>query len=130
MLVSTFIPSNDFSFYDQMLDTSCLLGNIPPRFQWDGGKVSRDLQFQIARGTGNVHQDCGCGEKASAFASEMTKWFDKIIITSFPSFTRTRISISSTKPVDEFTEAFLVRYPYEARLDRTSELSLPGQERG
>ena len=33
------IPVNDFSFYDQMLDMSCLLGNVPPRFQWDGGKT-------------------------------------------------------------------------------------------
>ena len=100
------IPSNDFSFYDQMLDTSCLLGNIPPRFQWDGGKVSRDLQFQIARGTGNAHQDCGCGEKASAFASEMTKWFDTNYHYIVPEFHKdSNFKISSTKPVDEFTEA-------------------------
>ncbi len=26
------IPSNDFSYYDQMLDMTCLLGNVPPRF--------------------------------------------------------------------------------------------------
>ena len=26
------IPINDFSFYDQVLDTTCLLGNVPPRF--------------------------------------------------------------------------------------------------
>ena len=30
------IPTNDFSYYDQMLDMSCLLGVVPPRFGWDG----------------------------------------------------------------------------------------------
>src|SRR5688572_163120 len=30
------IPVNDFSFYDQTLDLSCLVGNIPPRFRWKG----------------------------------------------------------------------------------------------
>src|SRR5258708_1559865 len=33
------IPSNDFSFYDQMLDMTCLLGNVPARFGWDGGAI-------------------------------------------------------------------------------------------
>src|SRR5687768_11449499 len=42
------IPSNDFSFYDQMLDMSCLLGNVPPRFSWEGGTVDLALRFQIA----------------------------------------------------------------------------------
>ena len=30
------IPSNDFSFYDQMLDLTCLVGNVPRRFGWRG----------------------------------------------------------------------------------------------
>ena len=32
------IPSNDFSFYDQMLDTSALVGAVPERFNWKGGQ--------------------------------------------------------------------------------------------
>src|SRR5690606_1162951 len=76
------IPSNDFSFYDQMLDLSCLVGNVPPRFHWHGGQTDLDTVFTIARGTqggSSVHEegckDCQTG-KISTFASEMTKWFD------------------------------------------------------
>lgn len=32
------IPVGDFSFYDQVLDTSVTFGIIPKRFQHDGGK--------------------------------------------------------------------------------------------
>src|ERR1700744_4234955 len=70
------IPSNDFSFYDQMLDMSCLLGNVPQRFGWKGGNVDLALRFKIARGVANTQApDCACGNKGTT-ASEMTKWFD------------------------------------------------------
>lgn len=58
------IPVGDFSFYDQVLDTSVTFGIIPKRFQHDGGKVSLNTYFDIARG------------KSEAVASEMTKWFN------------------------------------------------------
>jgi 5-methyltetrahydropteroyltriglutamate--homocysteine methyltransferase len=100
------IPSNDFSFYDQMLDMSCLLGNIPTRFEWNGGNVDLDLRFQIARGRESIHVDCGCGEKPSTFASEMTKWFDTNYHYIVPEFHKdSTFKISSTKPFDEFAEA-------------------------
>ncbi len=100
------IPSNDFSFYDQMLDMSCLLGNIPPRFGWDGEKVSLDLRFRIARGAGSEHVECGCSEKSITFASEMTKWFDTNYHYIVPEFHQASVfKISSTKPFDEFSEA-------------------------
>ena len=51
-----FIPSNDFSFYDQMLDMSCLLGNVPSRFGWDGEAIDLALLFKIARGTGSTQE--------------------------------------------------------------------------
>lgn len=57
------IPINDFSFYDQVLDMSCLLGAVPERF-FSEGKVDLKTYFDIARG------NCG------SCASEMTKWFD------------------------------------------------------
>src|SRR5204862_493893 len=31
------IPSNDFSYYDRMLDTSALVGAVPKRYGWAGG---------------------------------------------------------------------------------------------
>ena len=74
------IPVNDFSFYDQVLDMSCLLGNVPSRFQWQGGQTDVNTVFTIARGTeGGASfaddekdgKDCQTG-KVSTFASEMT----------------------------------------------------------
>lgn len=97
------IPSNDFSFYDQMLDTSCLVGNVPPRFGWDGSPIGLDLRFELARGADR----CACGAShAPAHACEMTKWFDTNYHYIVPEFTdETEFTLSSTKPFDEFAEA-------------------------
>ena len=104
------IPVNDFSFYDQTLDMSCLLGNIPPRFGWEGGTADLDTAFTVARGTRNgaaseEEKDCQTG-KVSTFASEMTKWFDTNYHYIVPEFRAdTRFSLSSSKVFDEFEEA-------------------------
>ena len=100
------IPSNDFSFYDQMLDMSCLLGNVPRRFGWQGGDLPLSLRFKIARGVaGAQEKDCACGHQAT-WASEMTKWFDTNYHYIVPEFqSDTTFEISSTKPFDEFAEA-------------------------
>ncbi len=96
------IPSNDFSFYDQILDLSCLLGNVPRRFGWDGGPIGLNLYFRIARG--GHSGDCGCGGIAAA--GEMTKWFDTNYHYIVPEFTKeTCFRLSGTKPFDEFREA-------------------------
>jgi 5-methyltetrahydropteroyltriglutamate--homocysteine methyltransferase len=98
------IPCNDFSFYDQILDTTCLLGNIPPRLGRDTADL--DTQFLIARGSGKTCEDaCGC-EAKNTFASEMTKWFDTNYHYIVPEFhAGTRFQISATKVFDEFSEA-------------------------
>lgn len=100
------IPSNDFSFYDQMLDQSCLLGNVPPRFGWAGGKVDLALQFNIARGAGSDHgANCACSHGGTT-ASEMTKWFDTNYHYIVPEFrSDTTFTLSTNKPFDEFAEA-------------------------
>jgi len=46
----SFVATNDFSLYDQFLDTACTFGIIPERFQHDGGKLDLDLYFTLARG--------------------------------------------------------------------------------
>ncbi|HSY53684.1 MAG TPA: 5-methyltetrahydropteroyltriglutamate--homocysteine S-methyltransferase [Opitutaceae bacterium] len=105
------IPSNDFSFYDQMLDLACLVGNVPPRFGWGGGQVDLDTYFQIARGVrgGADKNEAGCGCdtcQASAVACEMTKWFDTNYHYIVPEFRAdTHFRLSSTKVFDEFSEA-------------------------
>jgi 5-methyltetrahydropteroyltriglutamate--homocysteine methyltransferase len=104
------IPSNDFSFYDQMLDLTCLVGNVPLRFGWDGGKVDLDTYFQLARGvSGGAEKTGGCGCascQTSAAACEMTKWFDTNYHYLVPEFrAATQFRLSSTKVFDEFSEA-------------------------
>jgi 5-methyltetrahydropteroyltriglutamate--homocysteine methyltransferase len=53
------IPCNDFSFYDQTLDLSCLVGNIPPRFGWKGETVDLDTRFLVARGARSTGKNFG-----------------------------------------------------------------------
>jgi 5-methyltetrahydropteroyltriglutamate--homocysteine methyltransferase len=106
------VPVNDFSFYDQTLDMTCLLGNVPCRFQWKGGEADVDTMFTIARGTqggtslvAKDNQDCETG-KISTFASEMTKWFDTNYHFIVPEFhADTRFALSGSKIFDEFEEA-------------------------
>ncbi|CAM4317495.1 methionine synthase (B12-independent) [Pedobacter westerhofensis] len=66
------IPCNDFSFYDQVLDTSFLLGNIPHRYSAVLSEIKSnqeiDLYFAMARG----YQKDGL----DITAMEMTKWLD------------------------------------------------------
>ncbi|MEM6821170.1 MAG: 5-methyltetrahydropteroyltriglutamate--homocysteine S-methyltransferase [Verrucomicrobiota bacterium] len=105
------IPVNDFSFYDHVLDMSCLLGNVPPRFQWQGDQTDVNTAFTIARGTQGGsslvedEKDCQTG-KVSTFASEMTKWFDTNYHFIVPEFhADTHFSLSSSKVFDEYAEA-------------------------
>ena len=88
------IPSNDFSLYDQVLGLSCLIGNVPSRFGWDGQAMNIDVAFDMARGTDD------------AIACEMTKWFDTNYHYIVPEFTRdTTFGLVGTKIFDEFAEA-------------------------
>lgn len=105
------IPVNDFSFYDQTLDMICLLGNVPPRFQWNGDHTDLNTVFTIARGTqGGAslvadNKDCQTG-KISTFASEMTKWFDTNYHYIVPEFRAdTKFVLSGSKVFDELAEA-------------------------
>lgn len=99
------IPSNDFSFYDQVLDTAAMVGAVPERFGWGGGEVGLDLYFRMARGV----QEKEAGEAGSAAqAMEMTKWFDTNYHYIVPEFHAGQTFKRSTnKPVDEFKEALV-----------------------
>ena len=89
------IPSNDFSFYDQMLDMSVLLGVIPKRFSFsDAQNISLENYFEMARG----------GDQTEAM--EMTKWFDTNYHYLVPEFENNQqFNLLSTKIFDEYTEA-------------------------
>src|SRR6202044_3781745 len=86
------IPSNDFSLYDQVLDTTCLVGAVPPRFGHPGGPVDPATYFALARGT------TGAGRVVPPL--EMTKWFDTNYHYLVPELgPSTAFSLSSTKPL-------------------------------
>ena len=62
----TVIPSNDFTFYDHVLDTSIMVGAIPDIYGWTGGAVSLATTFAMARGCqGSGEPACATGEHAS-----------------------------------------------------------------
>lgn len=95
------IPCNDFSFYDQTLDTSLLLGAIPPRYMPVSavdGNTELDLYFAMARG----YQRDGL----DITAMEMTKWLDTNYHYIVPEFTANQtFKLSSEKVFDEFNAA-------------------------
>jgi 5-methyltetrahydropteroyltriglutamate--homocysteine methyltransferase len=97
------VPSNDFSYYDQVLDTCAMVGAVPDRFPWDGDTVDLDTYFAMARGLQEKDLE---DEESGVQAMEMTKWFDTNYHYIVPEFSRdTEFSLSSTKPVDEYKEA-------------------------
>ena len=50
------IPSNDFSFYDHVLDTPAMVGAVPERFGWKGPRVDLPTYFAMARGRTTGHE--------------------------------------------------------------------------
>lgn len=94
------IPSNDFSLYDQVLDTTLMVGAIPSRYT----SVSTDptdltTYFAMARGFSKA------GEKGVT-AMEMTKWFDTNYHYIVPELVPDqKFKFSSKKIIDEFLEA-------------------------
>ncbi len=99
------IPCNDFSFYDQVLDMTLTLGNIPFRYNpvvvENRENTELDLYFAMARG----YQKDGLDIKAM----EMTKWFDTNYHYIVPEFYKNqKFRIFSNKIVNDFTEAYRV----------------------
>lgn len=92
------IPSNDFSFYDQVLDMICTVGAIPRRYNFSGDQVDLDTYFAMARGRQQGDVD--------VVAMEMSKWFDTNYHFIVPEFEETtEFKLSSSKIFDEFQEA-------------------------
>jgi len=110
------IPSNDFSFYDQVLDTSVMVGAIPEIYGWKSGPVSLATYFAMARGseTKTSDQACAHGHHEHGHgmpAQEMTKWFDTNYHYMVPEFAKGQpFVLSSLKPIDEYREARALGY--------------------
>ncbi|MEQ4513221.1 MAG: 5-methyltetrahydropteroyltriglutamate--homocysteine S-methyltransferase [Dickeya sp.] len=92
------LPVGDFAWYDHVLTTSLLLGNVPARHQNADGTVNLDTLFRIGRGrapTGNP-----------AAAAEMTKWFNTNYHYMVPEFTKgQQFKLTWTQLLDEVDEA-------------------------
>ncbi|WP_445506565.1 5-methyltetrahydropteroyltriglutamate--homocysteine S-methyltransferase [Niallia sp. 03190] len=87
------IPVGDFSLYDHVLDTAAMFGLVPKRFEYNGGKVSLETYFEIARGAKN------------AVASEMTKWFNTNYHYIVPELNDAQPVLVENRPLSFYKEA-------------------------
>ncbi len=86
-----FIASNDFSYYDNMLDTAVMLGAIPKRFR---GLEGEELYFSMARGN------------QESVAMEMTKWFNTNYHYIVPELSLDDVyKLNASKIINEYKEA-------------------------
>jgi 5-methyltetrahydropteroyltriglutamate--homocysteine methyltransferase len=85
------IPSNDFSFYDQVADMAFMLDTIPERFRPLKERLApTDLYFAMCRG----YQKDGL----DVTPIEMTKWFDTNYHYLVPEFEKGQtFSLAGTK---------------------------------
>ncbi len=93
----TYISSNDFSFYDIVLDTATLLGIVPKRYK-ELNLPELDTYFAMARG----YQ----GDSGDVKALAMKKWFNTNYHYIVPELEdETVIKISGNKLWSEYAEA-------------------------
>ena len=92
-----FISSNDFSFYDILLDTAVLFGIVPKRYK-ELNLSELDTYFAMARG----YQ----GESGDVKALAMRKWFNTNYHYIVPEVEDdTEIRLSGNKPFEQYNEA-------------------------
>ncbi|CUR53007.1 5-methyltetrahydropteroyltriglutamate--homocysteine S-methyltransferase [Buchnera aphidicola] len=94
-----FLTVGDFSWYDHVLTTSMMLGNIPKRHMSFNKKLTLDILFNVARGTKSTNETNG-------HASEMTKWFNTNYHYIVPEFYKDQnFSFSWKQILEEIDEA-------------------------
>ena len=99
------VPVGDFAYYDQVLDMSFTLGNLPERVRGFHGDVL-DNYFRVARGRSAAgtddHGEC-CGGVA---AGEMTKWFDTNYHYIVPEFSAaTEFKLDASRLLEQIAQA-------------------------
>ncbi len=95
------VPVGDFSFYDQVLDMSFTLGNLPERVRDFHGDVL-DNYFRVARGRSATESACCAGVQAG----EMTKWFDTNYHYIVPEFSATtEFSLDTSRLLEQLAQA-------------------------
>ncbi len=91
-------PSNDFSLYDQVLDTAFLFDAIPERYRALAGRSPLQAYFAMARGLQRDGVDL--------HALEMTKWFDTNYHYLVPELQQGQaFALRDNKPLAEYREA-------------------------
>jgi 5-methyltetrahydropteroyltriglutamate--homocysteine methyltransferase len=100
------VPSGDFSLYDHVLDTACMLGAIPQGYGWSGGPVSLPTYFALARGSRGTTAEQAHGIAPNQSALEMTKWFDTNYHYLVPRLSAgQRFTLTSNRPLEQFRDA-------------------------
>ena len=100
------VPSGDFSLYDHVLDTACMLGAIPPGYGWTGGPVPLPAYFALARGARGTAEEAAAGIAAGSPALEMTKWFDTNYHYLVPRLSAGQhFALTENRPLAQFREA-------------------------
>jgi len=102
------VPSGDFSLYDHVLDTACMLGAIPPGYGWQGGsgRVGLPTYFALARGSRGTEAERVAGIRPGLPALEMTKWFDTNYHYLVPRLSaEQRFELTDNRPLAMFREA-------------------------
>jgi 5-methyltetrahydropteroyltriglutamate--homocysteine methyltransferase len=99
------VPAGDFALYDQVLDMSFTLGNLPDRVR-GFHRDSLDNYFCVARGRSaqgsNDHAACCDGVQAG----EMTKWFDTNYHYIVPEFIAgTKFKLDASRLIEQLSEA-------------------------
>jgi len=117
-------PVGDFAFYDQVLDMSFTLGNLPARVQGFHGDVL-DNYFRVARGRSAASSELSRSAASSEFsrsaqgdddhsaccgggvaAGEMTKWFDTNYHYIVPEFTaQTAFKLDASCLLEQLAQA-------------------------
>ncbi len=99
-------PSGDFSLYDHVLDTACMLGAIPPGYGWQDGPVSLPSYFALARGSRGTEAEHAAGIAPGSPALEMTKWFDTNYHYLVPRLSADQhFTLTENRPLVQFREA-------------------------
>ncbi|KKO53381.1 5-methyltetrahydropteroyltriglutamate--homocysteine S-methyltransferase [Paenibacillus sp. DMB20] len=87
------IPVNDFTLYDHVLDTAFMFGLIPERFKSGGNGASLSTYFAMARGS------------KTASACEMTKWFNTNYHYIVPELGEGEPVLTVNRPLEAYREA-------------------------
>ena len=92
------IPCNDFTVYDNVLDTTTLVGNIPRKYYWEGGIVPLDIYFSMIKGQQK--------DKFDVHGMSSYDWFNTGFSCIVPEISNPlNFAYSDNKPISHFLEA-------------------------